>query len=230
MKRIALITGLILVIALGAQAADWQWPSQMDIAGFHITNISGKTGADGSGTASGTLQIPNLGNASINLSRSSRGELTGRASISANPVSGNFDLSNRGLNGHGSINCSPRSIGNASIAISSRGQASGNGTMNFGKLNIPVEFSASGSSCSANGAVPVSAKVDTAVATYRLEGRMNLQVGNGRTSATVSGRIERNGKLSNQTTSFNVQMTSVDLSNGRCTVDVGGVSVTFALF
>ena len=230
MKRITLIAGLILLIASGVYAADWQWPSQMDIAGFHVTNISGRAGADGSGTASGTLQIPNLGNANVSLTRSSRGDVTGRTSIDASPISGSFDLTNRGLNGRGTLDCSPKSVDTASISINSRGQGSGSGRMDLGRVNLSVDFTTSGSSCSLSGSSPVNAKVDTAVATYRFDGRLTVQGNNGRASGSVSGKVERTGKLANQVTSFSVPVTSVDLSNGRCTVDVGGVSITFALF
>lgn len=230
MKTVALIAGLIALAVAGACAADWQWPSQMDIAGFHITSIRGTVGADGSGNASGTLQIPSVGSSAVSLTRSSRGDITGRASVNARPIQGSFDLNARGLTGHGSVDCSPKPVDSASISINSRGQASGSGRMSLGRLSLPVDFTTSGSSCTVSGAAPVSAKVDTAVATYRFDGRLNVHGDNGRASGTVSGKVERTGKLANQVTAFNIPTTSVDLSNGRCTVDVGGVSLTFALF
>jgi hypothetical protein len=93
-----------------------------------------------------------------------------------------------------------------------------------------VDFSLSGSACSFRGSTPVKAQVDTPIATYKFEGTLALQGGGGRMSATASGRVERSSKLANQVTSFAIPNTSVDVSNGQCTVNVGGVSVTFSLF
>lgn len=230
MKTIALIAGLIILTAAGSWAADWQWPTQMSVGGFQITNIRGSANADGSGGATGTLQVPNLANTSVNLTRSSRGDITGSASIDARGVRGSFTLSNGGLRGRGSVDCSPRPIDNASIGISPRGEASGSGRMGLGRLSASVDFSVLGSSTTVSGSAPVRAQIDTAVASYTFDGRLSLQGSSGKVSATVSGRVERTSKLANQVTRFNIPSTSVDISNGQCTVNVGGVSVTFSLF
>jgi hypothetical protein len=93
-----------------------------------------------------------------------------------------------------------------------------------------VDFSVSGSSCSARGSTPVRAQVDTPVASYKFEGVLNVQGGGGRASAMASGRVTRTSKLASQVTSFSIPNASVDVSNGQCVVNVGGVSVTFSLF
>ena len=216
--------------APGVCAADWQWPAQMALGGFALTGVSGSVKADGSGGATGTLQIPNLGNTAIKLTRSARGEIAGRASINTRLVRGDFTLSNNGLRGSGTIDCSPRWIGSSAISISPQGETSGNGRMDLGRLSATVDFSASNSSCSVSGSAPVSAKIDTSVATYKFDGRLVLVGGSGRMSGTLSGRVERTSKLASQVTTFNIPNTSVDMSNGQCSINVGGVSVTFAVF
>lgn len=230
MKSIVLIASLIILILMVSSAYAADWPSQADVGGFRVTNIRGSLDTNGSGTATGMLQIPNLGNASISLTRSSGGDITGGTSIEARPVKGTFTLSNRGLSGRGSVDCSPRPIDDAAISINPRGQASGTGRMNLGRLILSVDFTASGASCSVSGATPVNARVDTAVASYKFDGRLSVQGDNGRASGTVSGKVERTSKLANQVTTFRIPNTSVDLANGRCTIDVSGVSLTFGLF
>lgn len=229
MRAIALILEL-MIMAAGSWAADWQWPAQMTVGGYQITNIRGSANPNGSGSATGTLQISNLGNTNVSLTRTARGDVTGSASIDTRGVRGNFTLSNSGLRGRGSVECSAKTIDSPAIGISARGEASGSGRMSLGRLNASVDFSVSGSSCSVGGVAPVKAQIDTAVATYKFDGRLNIQGSSGRISATVTGRIERTGKLTNQVTTTNIPSTSVDISNGQCTVNVGGVSVTFTLF
>lgn len=228
MRTIALIIGLMTLTAAGCWAADW--PAQMTLGGFQISNIRGTANADGSGTATGTLQIPGLGNANVSLTRSVRGDVNGTASVDSRAVRGSFALSSGGLRGRGSVECPPKTIDSSAISISPRGEATGSGRLSLGRLSASVDFSVSGNSCSLNGAAPVRAQADTAVASYKFDGRLAIQGGGGRISATVSGRVERTGKLAKQVTTFNIPNTSVDVSNGQCAINVGGVSVTFTLF
>lgn len=230
MRTIALIIGFMTLTAAGCWAAEWQWPAQMTVGGFQISNIRGSTNAGGSGSATGALQIPGLGNANVNLTRSVRGDINGTASIDTRAVRGSFTLSSGGLRGRGSVECPPKTIDSSAISISPRGEASGNGRVSLGRLSASVDFSVSGNSCTASGTAPVKAQADTAVASYKFDGRLGIQGGGGRISASVSGRVERTGKLANQVTTFNIPNTSVDVSNGQCAVNVGGVSVTFTLF
>jgi hypothetical protein len=219
-----------MLTVAGCWAADWQWPAQMTVGGFQIGNIRGSANADGSGSATGTLQIPGLGNANVSLTRSTRGDISGAASLDTRSVRGSFTLSSGGLRGHGSVDCPPKTIDSSAIGISPRGEASGSGRISLGRLSAMVDFSVSGFSCTVNGAAPVRAQADTAVATYKFDGRLGIQGGGGRMATSVSGRVERTGKLANQVTTFNIPNTSVDISNGQCAVNVGGVSVTFTLF
>lgn len=230
MKSAILIVFMAILIASGASGADFQWPSQMNIGGFQITDIRGTVSPNGSGSATGTLQVQNLGNVGVRLARSVRGDISGATSIDMRGVRGSFTLSNSGLRGQGTVDCAPKSIVNASISINPRGEASGSGRLELGRLSPSVDFSVSNSSCSFRGSTPVRAQVDTAIASYKFDGTLGVQGGGGRVSGTVSGRVERTSKVANQVTSFAIPNTSVDVSKGQCTVNVGGVSVTFSLF
>lgn len=225
---IAALLALVAMAAAGVRAEDW--PSQTTVGGFQIVSIRGTVNANGSGRATGTLQIPSLGNTSISLTRSASGDITGSTSIDAKGVRGSFTLSNSGLRGNGSVDCSPRPIEGASMSISSRGDASGSGRMSLGRLSASVDFTVSGSSCTVSGSAPVKMQIDTQIATYKFDGRLALSGSSGRVSGTVSGKVERTGKLTNQVSTFNIPSTSVDISNGQCVMNVGGVSVTFTLF
>ncbi len=230
MKSIGLIASLILLMATGASAADFEWPAQMNVGGFQITDIRGTVSQDGSGTATGTIQLSSLGNASVRLTRSSSGDVKGTSSIDTRGVRGSFTLSDSGLRGQGTVDCSSKSISNASINISPRGEASGRGKLDLGRLSASVDFNVSSSGCSFKGATSAGARVDTAIASYKLDGNLSVQSGGAGITGTMSGRVERTSKVANQVTSFNISNTSVDISSGQCTVNVGGVSVTFSLF
>jgi hypothetical protein len=230
MKSTGQIAVLVILLAAGAWGAEFQWPSQMSIGGFQIADVRGTVAPDGSGSATGTLQVPNLGNASVRLARSVRGDIAGATSIDLHGVRGSFTLSNSGLRGQGMIDCPPRPIVNAFINVSARGEASGSGRLELGRLSPSVDFTVSGSSCNYRGSTPVRAQIDTAVASYKFQGVLNVQCGGGRASGAVSGSVERTSKVGNQVTSYAVTNTSVDISNGQCTVNVGGVSITFSLF
>ncbi len=230
MRFLVFVVGMLLMLSVGAYAADWQWPEQMTIGGFRITDISGSISSDGSGSAGGALQIPSLGSSRINLSRTARGEISGAVSLNTRSVSGSFKLTDRGLQGRGTVECPPRSIDSSSVEITPRGEAKGSGRVGLGRLSAGVDFSVTASSCSVDGSAPVKIQADTAVATYKFEGILAIASGGNRMTGSVSGRVERTGKLTDQTTSFNIPKTSVDMSNGQCVVNIGGVSVTFNLF
>lgn len=233
MRTTAIVIILVILAAAGASAADWQWPAQMSLGGFQITGINGTANAQGSGTATGLLQIPGMGNPSVSLSRSSQGSITGTvpvdARVSGGALRGSFALSNNGLNGRGTLEFLSRSIDSSSISISNRGEARGSGSITLGRSSVPVDFSASGSACSLSGDAPVKAQVDTPMASYKLNGRLAVRTSGGSLSGTLSGQVERTGNVSNQVTTSSIPNTRVDLSSGQCTVNVGGVSVTFSV-
>lgn len=223
----------MLLVALGgsARAQGWQWPSQMIIAGFTVTGISGRANADGSGSASGVLQIPGLGNHRVDLSRSARGDVTGTASITARAsgaeIQGSFTLTGSGLKGQGTVRLSPGAVTGASISISSSGQATGSGRAAVGRTQVPASFAASGGSFNVSGSASVQDEQGTALANYRFSGSVTLQASGGRMAAVANGQVTRRGKLADQSTTYAVSNAQVDLSSGRCTVNAGGVSVTF---
>lgn len=233
MRVIATLTVLIALTAVGAFAADWQWPAQMSLGNFQISGIQGTVGANGSGTAAGTLEIPGLGNSSVALSRSAQGSITGSvqvdARVSGGTLRGHFSITDRGLSGQGTVDCASRTIDSSDISISNRGEARGSGRIIIGRTTIDVDFSASSSSCSISGETPVKAQVDTPMANYKFNGRITLRTSGGALTATLSGQVERTGKVSNQVSTSNIPNTRVDVSNGQCTVNVGGVSVTFSV-
>jgi hypothetical protein len=233
MRTIAILIALVVLTSANAFAADWQWPAQMSVGGFQISNVQGTVNANGSGSATGTLQIPGMGNPGISLSRSAQGNITGTVSIDAGvsggSLRGSFALSNSGLAGRGTLECYSKSIGSSDIGISSRGEAKGSGQMSFGRLSVRVDFTASSSSCSISGEAPIRAQVDTPMASYDLDGRIAVRSSGGSLLGSLSGQVKRTGKVSNQITTTNIPNTRVDQSNGQCTVNVGGVSVTFSV-
>lgn len=192
----------------GLYAQNWQWPSEMSVAGYGITGIRGSVNSDGSGSATGTLQISGVGGQRISLTRSSRGDISGKASLSGRisnmQVQGNLTLNGSGLQGSGSSS--------------------------FGKLSIPSNFSGSGGSFSVTGSSAVQSQEDTDLAVYRFIGTIKLQSSQGRISLVAGGQVQRTGKLANQVTNYNVSNISVNSSNGTGNVSVGGVKVVFRFF
>jgi hypothetical protein len=233
MRTIAILAALVALTATSLLAADWEWPAQMTLGNFQISGIGGTVNPNGSGSATGTLQVPGMGNANISLTRSAQGNITGTTSldarVSGGSLTGNFILSNSGLSGRGSLECYSQTIDSSDISISSRGEARGSGKISLGRLNTQVDFTASSSSCNITGETPVKAQVDTPMASYKLDGRIAVRANGGSLSAMLSGEVERTGKVSNQVTTSSVPSTRVDVSSGQCTVSVGGVSVTFSV-
>lgn len=233
MKATAILTALVILVATGVSAADWQWPASMSLGGFQISGISGSVNANGSGSATGTLDIPNLGDYRVNLSRSPQGSVSGGfsldARISGGSLRGSFSISNSGAKGRGSLQCGSQTIDASDMDITNRGEARGGGRLSLGKLNPQVDFKASASSCSFSGEAPVSAQVDTPMASYKLNGRLSVRSSGGPVTASLSGQVQRTGKVSDQVTTTNIQNARVDLPSGQCTVNVGGVSITFSI-
>lgn len=229
------IIALIVVSAVQCADADsWQWPAQMNVGGFNVSNISGSAGADGSGSARGTLEIPGAGGQSVSLNRTSGGNVTGNVSLNARvsgaQISGNLSLSGRGLEGRGTVDISQRTISDASIAVSSGGQFSGSGKISLGRVSLNATYNISGSSNNVSGSGSVQSQADTTLAVYQFNGNLDLQMNNGRQTITASGQVQRTGKLANQASSYSVSDISVNTSDGRGVASVGGVSVAFKFF
>ena len=221
-------------------AADWEWPSQMSIAGFSITQIKGTTRSDGSGTATGMLQIPRVQAQKISLTRSANGDIIGQGSfvkafvkalVSRTEVLGKFILTKAALKATAAIvKTSPKPITGASITVMSRGEFIGTGKLALGRTTLTVRFTISGTAFNVSGSTSVQGQKDTPLATYKFRGRLDLRGSSGTIIATASGTVERTGKLADQVTTHTVSNAPVNLSNGQCMVNAGGVRVTFDLF
>lgn len=239
LRRIAAFATLAVLVLwvepAALYAADWKWPAQMSIAGFRVTGIRGSTRPDGSGTATGTLQIPRVAGQKVSLTRSSRGEVTGQASIKARvsrtEIQGKFKLTKAGLKATGAtVKTSPKPITNASISVSSRGEFKGTGRLGLGRITLTTRFTISGTSFNVSGSTSVQGQEDTPLATYKFQGRLSLRGSSGRIDGRADGTVERTGKLADKVTTYSVSNAAVNLSNGHCTVNAGGVRVTFKLF
>ena len=227
---------LVIISVLGRASsaqAEWQWPSDMNIGGFNVTGIRGSVQTDGSGSANGSIAIPGMGSQQISLSRSSRGDVTGNASINGRTagveLSGKFSLNNSGLRGSGTIRTSPKPITDATISINSSGDARGNGRVDVGGSSVNVQFSIS-NSLDVDGSTRVRDEKDTPLAGYKLDGKVSLSASGSRLEGEFSGQVTRTGKLANQVTNHSIKDASVNLSDGKCTVNICGVSVNFDLF
>ena len=201
------ILAILLALTVGASdlyAQDWQWPSEMSIAGYGVTGIRGNN----SGNATGMLQIPGVGSQRISLTRSSVGDISGNASLngklSGMDVQGNLLLNGNGLQGAGK-------------AV-------------LGSLSIPSKFTGSSGSLNVNGSAQVQRQADTDLAIYKFDGKLNLQCNQGKVILIANGQVTRTGKLANQVTKYSVSNISVNSSNGAGTANVGGVKVVFKFF
>jgi hypothetical protein len=237
MKRTNIVA-LAITMLLGAVSSSvfaWEWPTQMTIGGFSVANIRGSVNPDGSGNATGTLQMPG-GAPRISLSRSASGQITGSLSLSARvygvEVQGAFTLSDSGLLGRGVVLTSPRPIVDASISVGSGGAVNGSGHIQFGSLTLGAQFNFSGGSCSIKGSAPVAPQPqDTPLAVYKFDGQIALQcAGGAKLGVVANGTVQRTGKLSSQVSNFTVSNLQVNPSDGKGTCSVGGVSVTFKFF
>ena len=218
---------LLALITVSAVCAG-PWPAQMTLGGFAITRI---TGSDDS--ASGSIRIPGVGDKPISLSRSSGG-VTGTLSLSARmsgaDLQGDFNLDSSGLKGHASVRCSPKTIADASVTISSNGRATGSGSISFGSLNMQAAFDISGSSFALSGSAPCRSHAENTIADYDFSGALDLSGSGGRMVLTARGAVQRKGKLADKVTTEDVSGINVDANNGQGKVNVDGVTVTFSFF
>jgi len=152
----------LVCCAAAASAADWQWPTEMTVAGLKIMEIRGTTNNDGSGTGSGKLMVPGAPGQKISLKRSSRGEITGSSSIklrmSGAEVDGDFILNNSGLKGRGTAKFSPRSVEDCSMTISPDGLVKGTGKVSLGNCAAAANFSVSKRDADLNGSTSARAQ------------------------------------------------------------------------
>lgn len=209
LRRIAvLIAGLVMAAtAQGVRAEEWQWPSQLTLARMSVTRIQGNVRSDGSGTATGSLQVPGMGSVPVSLNRSSGGDISGSGSVNGRAsgveLQGNFNINANGL--------------------------SGDGRVRLGGLSVPVRLSSDGGSIGFDGSTQVDTQTDTPLATYRFSGSLIVDGNTNRLSITARGGVRRTGKLANQVTTYDVSGIPVG-SDGGGSANVGGVSVRFKFF
>lgn len=235
-KSIFAIALVLCAVPFGLLAEDWQWPAQVSVAGFDITNVRGSVRPDGSGTAIGIIEIPAVGNHRISLARSARGEITGDTSMNAKvadvDLQGNLALSGGGLEGRGTVQSTPKPIQDASIVVDPSGRVTGSGKVALGAISVPAKFTIAGGAFEVTGSAAAQPPVaDTPLAAYKFDGSLQLQgEPGGRLGITASGQVQRTGKLTNQVTTFGVSNVPVNASDGRGTASVDGISVTFKFF
>ncbi len=234
MKKKTFILCGILIACLGISALAADWPSQMTIGGFTVTNIRGTTNPDGSGKATGTLVIQGCPGQEIQLAKSPNGSVSGVVSFNENiggvGIQALLNLSSSGLSGRGTVKIIPKPIADVSITVDSRGRFNGSGRLSLGRLNIDSRFNISSSSLSVEGSASVRDQQETALAIYTFQGNLQVQVERGRLGAKANGIVTRTGKLSNQTSQQIIRDEVVNINDGTMKVSVDGVSVTFRLF
>lgn len=229
-SRIWVALAGLLLICVGTSAGAQEWPAELSIGGFSITNIK----SSGSDAASGTIRIPGIGEKPINLTRNGARDVSGSLSLNARlsgtEMQGDFRLDGSGLKGKGSIRCTPKTISDASIVVSSDGRATGSGNVGFGRMSVATRFDVSTSSFGLNGSAPVRSHVDTPLAEYEFTGTLELGGSDGRMTLVANGSVRRTGKVSGGESRENVSGVSVDSNDGQARVNVGGVTVTFSFF
>lgn len=221
------VMALLVFMAASAVSAE-PWPADMTVGGFAITGISGSDSS-----ASGNIRIPGVGDKPVSLSRNSGG-VTGTLSLSARmsgaDVQGDFNLDGGGLRGRAAIRCTPKTIADASVTISSDGRATGSGSISFGSVNMQAAFDISGSSFALSGSAPCRSRAENTIADYDFAGALDLSGSGGRMILTARGSVQRKGKLADKVTTENVSGISVDPNDGQGRVNVDGVTVAFSFF
>ena len=237
MNRASILLAAVIALAAGSAclAQGWNWPAEMSLGGFSVTGIRGNVDPDGSGSATGAVQIPGVPGQKVALTRSARGDISGQVSMSARisgaEIQGTFALDAGGLRSRSAaIKLVPRSVTDAATAVSTGGQFAGTGRVALGSLSMSVRFAISRESFSLGGTSSVQARADTPLATYTFSGQMKLDGGNAKMWLTASGTVERVGKLSNQVSRTRVSDVQVNVTEGTGTVSVEGVAVTFVFF
>jgi hypothetical protein len=237
MSRTSLLLAAVVAVALApaSVAQTWDWPAEMSLGGFSVTGIHGNVNPDGSGSATGSVQIPGVPGQKVALTRSARGDIFGNVSMAARvsgaEIQGAFALDAGGLRSRGAvIKLVPRSVIEAVIAVSTGGQFTGTGRVALGNISMPVKYAISRESFSLDGSTTVCAQADTPLATYTFSGDMKLDAGGARIWLTAKGSVQRTGKLSNQVSTTRVSDVQVNVMEGTGTVSVEGVAVTFIFF
>ncbi len=232
----ALLACLLALCAFSPCLAQaWEWPEEMRLGGFSVANIQGIVNSDGSGEAQGVVYIPGIPGQKAVLRRSSNGEISAEVSMNARisgaELVGTYILDAGGLrNRRAEIRLVPHSVSDVSATVDTGGRFSGNGRAKLGQLSVPVKFAISKDSFTLEGNAEVRSQQDTPLAKYTLSGILKLTTRPPQILLTVSGTVERLGKLSNQSAKMQISNVQVDASQGTCSISMEGVTVTFDLF
>jgi hypothetical protein len=234
---------LLLVFALAAVAAGsgvavadtWAWPSEMSLGGFTVSGIRGSVNPDGSGNATGNLELPGMLGQRATLSRNGGGVVEGSVAVSLRmsvcEIQGNFSLDAQGMRGRGAtIKLTPRSIVEAQGTFTASGQFAGNGRLALGNVGVPVRFTVSRDSVDVSGSTSVQTQADTPLAGYAFSGDAKVTAPGGRLAVVASGSVRRSGKLSNAVSTTSVSNIQVNPNDGSGSVTIDGVNVTFYFF
>lgn len=200
-----------------------------------MSAIRGTVSPDGTGSATGSVELPGALGQKVTLSRSARGDVSGTVSVSlrmsGSEIQGAFLLDARGLEGKGVvIRLTPRSIVEAQGTISTSGLFAGSGRMALGNVGVPVRFSISRNSLEVSGSTDVQTQADNPLATYAFSGDLKVSAPNGRLSIVATGVVRRSGKLSNQVSTANVSDVQVSPNDGTGVATIDGVNVTLTFF
>lgn len=232
--KIIYIAAVLMVVAFAVPAFA-EWPTTLEVGGFTVTDIRGKTEADGSGRATGRLSLPGGGNCSVDLARSASGIVTGstRASFTINSIriEGSFMLDRRGMQGTGTVLTRGKSISDANLSVDPKTGVSGEGIVRLGSnLSVDVSFVVSTRAVTVKGSAGCRASVDTPLANYTFKGSVSLSSSGATLAAVASGSVERNGKIGGVVSTFGPLSFDVNISSGEGRLNVGGSAITIDLW
>lgn len=232
--KIALIS--LILTGICALAASADWPSTVDVGGFSVTDIKGATNADGSGTATGRVQMPGGGSCSIDLKQTASGLITGSGrgsfTIGGVRIDGNsIILDRRGMQATGVIHTRGKAISDADFGVDPRSGVSGNGRVHLGSgFSISCSFEVRDGGVSASGSAARQASADTPLAVYAFSGTVELSGSGADLKALAKGSVERQGKIGGSVNKFGPLSGDVDIASGEAKLNVGGANVSINLW
>lgn len=236
MCRIAVIAIVVIVAAalLGGQAVA-DWPKSIQVGGFAVTDVRGTTNPDGSGRATGKVQIPGAGGCPVDLARSATGIVTGSTrssfSIGGVRVEGSFMLDSRGFLGTGTIHIQGRPVSDANLTVNPKGRVFAKGSVRLSSgFCVPVTCEVRDRGVTVSGSGPREASLDTPLALYKFKGDVIVSVSGTRLKTSAKGNVERKGKIGGMVSTFGPLVIDVDPATGDGQLNVGGAGITIHLW
>lgn len=236
MGRTAIIAVIAwLAIGLISMPALADWPKSFEVGGFQITGITGSTNQDGSGRATGKLNLRGGGALPIDLSRTSAGVVTGSSragfTVGSIRIDGSFILDRRGLQGTGIIHTQGRPITDANITVSPRSAATARGRVRLAPgmdVNVTCEVGQQGAIT--RGSTNRQVSIDTPIAVYTFKGNIELSSAGTALAATAKGTIERKGKIGGVVSSFGPLTFNVEIATGKANLNIAGTNISLDLW